>query len=119
MPQSRLQRLSFLQPIIILLLVGMAAISLTFSVKNFKSVEKTIKTSSFQAFNNSIEASYDIVDTALNESIKRYLKGIVTTSAEFISQIQNSPVLSAEQKKESYKTILTTAKLETLAILTF
>ncbi|MFA1559940.1 diguanylate cyclase [Aliivibrio fischeri] len=111
MPQSRLQRLSFLQPIIILILVGMAAVSLTFSVKNFKSVEKTIKTSSFQAFNNSIEASYDIVDTALNESIKRYLKGIVTTSAEFISQIQNSPVLNAEQKRRLIQDYINDSKI--------
>lgn len=52
MPQSRLQRLSFLQPIIILILVGMAAVSLTFSVKNFKSVEK--KQSKLRPFKHSI-----------------------------------------------------------------
>ncbi|MDD9180429.1 Cache 3/Cache 2 fusion domain-containing protein, partial [Aliivibrio sp. A6] len=98
MPQSRFHHLRFLQPILILLLIGIAAISLTFSIQSFQTVEKTIRSSSFKAFNNSIEASYDIVDTALNESIKRYLRGIVTTSAKFITQIQTSSFLTQEQK---------------------
>ncbi|OCH17325.1 diguanylate cyclase [Aliivibrio sp. 1S128] len=99
MPQSRFHHCKLLQPILILLLVGIAITSLTFSIQSFQSVEKTIRSSSFQAFNNSIEASYDIVDTALNESIKRYLRGIVTTSAKFITQIQESPSFTEEQKE--------------------
>jgi diguanylate cyclase (GGDEF)-like protein len=98
MPQSRFHHFQFLPSILVLLLVGIAAISLTFSIQSFQSVEKTIRTSSFQAFNNSIEASYDIVDTALNESIKRYLRGIVVSSAKFITQIQKSTSLTSVQK---------------------
>lgn len=98
MPQPRFHHCKILQPILILLLVGIAVISLTFSIQSFQSVEKTIRTSSFKAFNNSIEASYDIVDTALNESIKRYLRGIVLTSTKFITQIQESPSLTQDQK---------------------
>lgn len=111
MPQSRFQRFLFLQPIIILLLVGMAIISLAFSAQSFRSVEKTIRTSSFQAFNNSIEASYDIVDTALNESIKRYLKGIVVTSTKFITQIQSSDSLSQEQKSSLIQGYINSSKI--------
>ncbi|MBB1315474.1 diguanylate cyclase [Aliivibrio sp. SR45-2] len=111
MPTSRFHRFAFLQPIAILLLVGIAIISLTFSVQSFQSVEKTIRTSSFQAFNNSIEASYDIIDTALNESIRRYLKGIVTTSAEFINEIESSSSLTQQQKNELIQTYINKSKI--------
>ncbi|MDD9173769.1 diguanylate cyclase [Aliivibrio finisterrensis] len=111
MPQSRFHHLRFLQPILILLLIGIAAISLTFSIQSFQTVEKTIRSSSFKAFNNSIEASYDIVDTALNESIKRYLRGIVTTSAKFITQIQASPSLTPEQKNTLIQNYINSNKI--------
>ncbi|KAB2826288.1 diguanylate cyclase [Aliivibrio finisterrensis] len=111
MPQSRFHHLRFLQPILILLLIGIATISLTFSIQSFQAVEKTIRSSSFKAFNNSIEASYDIVDTALNESIKRYLRGIVTTSAKFITQIQASPSLTPEQKNALIQNYINSNKI--------
>ncbi|MDD9157050.1 diguanylate cyclase [Aliivibrio sp. S4TY2] len=111
MPQSRFHHLLFLQPILILLLIGIAAISLTFSIQSFQTVEKTIRTSSFKAFNNSIEASYDIVDTALNESIKRYLRGIVTTSAKFITQIQTSSFLTQKQKNTLIQNYINSNKI--------
>ena len=111
MPHSRFHRFLVLQPLLILFLIGIAITSVTFSIQSFQSVEKTIRSSSFQAFNNSIEASYDIVDTALNESIKRYLRGIVITSAEFIAQIEHSDTLTKEQKKSLIQGYINSSKI--------
>lgn len=111
MPYTRFQRFFILQSILIILLVGIAITSLTFSIQSFQSVEKAIHTSSFQSFNNSIEASYDIVDTALNESIKRYLRGIASTSTEFISKIENSDTLTKEQKNALIQDYINSSKI--------
>ncbi|ULN65964.1 diguanylate cyclase [Vibrio gigantis] len=64
--------------------IALAVVSMILSAVQFNRTEKSLLESNELFFKTIVNASYDIVDTTVNEAIKTYLKGITDTVASHV-----------------------------------
>ncbi|MGF1800402.1 diguanylate cyclase [Vibrio gigantis] len=64
--------------------IALAVVSMILSAVQFNRTEKSLLESNELFFQTIVNASYDIVDTTVNEAIKTYLKGITDTVASHV-----------------------------------
>ncbi|WP_105902753.1 diguanylate cyclase domain-containing protein [Vibrio gangliei] len=70
-------------PIVLLSIVIVIAIGYT--VSQFYNVEKRLHSATDAIFHKAVDASYDIIDTTINESLKNYLHGIAFSTQQVIN----------------------------------
>lgn len=72
-------------PIFSLILIAIViACSIGYTINQFYNVEKRLTETTNAIFSKTVEASYDIIDTTVNESLKNYLRGITFAIKEMI-----------------------------------
>ena len=67
--------------------IALAIVSMILSAIQFNRTEKSLLESNQLFFRTIVNASYDIVDTTVNEAIKTYLKGITDTIASRVLHV--------------------------------
>ncbi|MCF7354607.1 diguanylate cyclase [Vibrio sp. CK2-1] len=80
-------------PIAILSFVIIAAIGYTIS--QFYNVEKRLTYNTEEIFHKTVYASYDIIDTTVNESLKSYLHGIAFSISKMLDTTEKLPLNQA------------------------
>ena len=69
----------------------LATVSLVLSAIQFNRTKEALLESNQVFFNTIVNASYDIVDTTVNEAIKTYLKGVIDTAHSYIESHNQLP----------------------------
>lgn len=76
----------------------LSVVSSFFLVTQFKTVESLLGDTNSAFFEASVDSSYEIIDTSINDSIHYYLKGVAETSLNYILNLEEaSPLTPAEQ----------------------
>ncbi|MGF1755778.1 diguanylate cyclase, partial [Vibrio makurazakiensis] len=89
-------------------------LSIVFSITlmvQFKLVESLLGDTNTSFFEASVDSSYDIIDTSINDSIRFYLKGIAETSLNHIVNLESSASLSEQDKERLIRESLSTIKV--------
>ncbi len=72
----------------ILFLSVIIVISIGYTVKQFYNVEKRLTDNTEEIFNKTVYASYDLIDTSVNDSLKNYLRGIAFSISKMLETSQ-------------------------------
>ncbi|OEF27269.1 diguanylate cyclase domain-containing protein [Vibrio rumoiensis] len=67
-----------------ILIAIVIASTIGYTISQFYNVEKRLTETTDAIFTKTVEASYDIIDTTVNESLKNYLRGIAFSIKEMI-----------------------------------
>lgn len=73
----------------IVLLAFVIVIAIGYTVTQFYNVEKRLHSTTDAIFHKAVDASYDIIDTTVNESLKNYLRGIAFSTQQLIEVTQD------------------------------
>ncbi|MGO2498445.1 MAG: hypothetical protein ACTH6I_10535, partial [Vibrio litoralis] len=80
------------KPMIITLIFVLSTLicsSIGYTVVQFYNVEKRLTRTTQHVFHQTVKASYDIIDTTVNEAIKNYLRGVTFTVKDTVLVTQN------------------------------
>lgn len=80
-----------------ILLAMMITIAIAYTVKQFDNVEHRLRDTTETVFFKAVEASYDIIDTTVNESLRNYLRGIIF-SIENIIEVSSEEELNLDNE---------------------
>ncbi|MBD1577895.1 diguanylate cyclase [Vibrio sp. S11_S32] len=78
-----------LPSIIIIIIVLISIWSITYTTTQFYNVDKCLTNTIDAIFTKTVDASYDIIDTTINESLKNYLRGIAVTMKDMLDASKN------------------------------
>ncbi|MEF1231071.1 sensor domain-containing diguanylate cyclase, partial [Vibrio fortis] len=71
--------------------IALATVSMVLSAIQFNRTKEALLESNQVFFNTIVNASYDIVDTTVNEAIKTYLKGVIDTAHSYVESHKQLP----------------------------
>jgi len=71
--------------------IALATVSMVLSAIQFNRTKEALLESNQVFFNTIVDASYDIVDTTVNEAIKTYLKGVIDTAHSYVESHKQLP----------------------------
>lgn len=101
--------LSIVSVLILIIVIFMA---IGYAVSQFYNVEKRLNSTTQAIFHKTVEASYDIIDTTVNESLKNYLRGVAFTVQQIIEVTHDKQLhLNDVQVKRSIDELVTQTRV--------
>ncbi|MCF7354606.1 diguanylate cyclase [Vibrio sp. CK2-1] len=91
------------KPMIITLIFVLSALicsSIGYTVVQFYNVEKRLTQTTQHVFHQTVKATYDIIDTTVNEAIENYLRGVAFTVKDVVTVTQNKSLHFKDQNIE-------------------